>query len=306
MKQDLVPLNGDMSVASSDSLITIAEQAEKRIEAIKKIKQIALRITNAGDWTDQNGKPYPQVSGSEKIARTFGIGWTIDSESPKKEIFEDGHFAFEFKGKFFMGPSEIEVIGTRNSRDPFFTTRYKDGNKISLPPSEIDSTDVKKASLTNCIGNGITRLLGIRNMTWDEVEEFASFKREDVEKIQYKKKGKSGNTKSSSGQPGRPPGPMTEKQRKMLYAKMKEAGLSNEECKSFFAMKFPEGSKPTTKDASAFIDSFDKDLEAFKDLNPKKQEDTRTEWECPQWPEHFVNQETCDACDQKKDCPAVN
>jgi hypothetical protein len=50
--------------------------------------------------------------------------------------------------------------------------------------------DVKMAALTNLLGNGITRLLGIRNLTWDDLEKYAGIKQEDVKgKIEYKKKG---------------------------------------------------------------------------------------------------------------------
>ena len=62
---------------TDDTLISLAEQAEKRIDAMNKIKRVAIKLTNKHDWTDQGGKPYLQVSGAEKIARMFGISWRI-------------------------------------------------------------------------------------------------------------------------------------------------------------------------------------------------------------------------------------
>ena len=50
--------NEMVPMLSSDQLVSIAEQAEKRIEAIKKIKLIALRVTNPNDWIDQNGRRF--------------------------------------------------------------------------------------------------------------------------------------------------------------------------------------------------------------------------------------------------------
>ena len=67
-----------------DTLVSLAEQAEKRINAMNKIKQVSLKLTNKHDWTDQGGKPYLQVSGAEKIARMFGISWRISE--PEKEF----------------------------------------------------------------------------------------------------------------------------------------------------------------------------------------------------------------------------
>lgn len=147
-----------------DQLLAVAAAAERRVEAVNKIKILALKVTNYHDWTDQGGKPYLQVSGAEKIARLFGISWRLDE--PNREDHDDGHFSYSFKGYFSMGTAEIEVVGTRSSQDPFFAG-HRDHPK---PPSEIDRNDVKKGAMTNCIGNGISRLLGIRNMTWEEVK----------------------------------------------------------------------------------------------------------------------------------------
>ena len=152
--RSLIAIHDDVPPLADDHLVALAEAAERRVEAINRIKQAALKATNAHDWVDQQGRPYLQVSGAEKIARLFGISWRIDEPILERE--EDGHFAFTYKGYFRMGVVEIEVIGSRSSRDPFFSkARGED-----IPPSAIDRQNVKKAALTNCIGNGITRLLG--------------------------------------------------------------------------------------------------------------------------------------------------
>lgn len=161
-----------------DQLLAVAAAAERRVEAINRIKILSLKVTNAHDWNDQGGKPYMGVSGAEKVARLFGISWRLDP--PVREDHDDGHFDYSFKGYFSMGTAEVEVIGTRGSQDPFFG-----GSKDKpIPPSEIDRNDVKKGAMTNCIGNGISRLLGIRNLTWEELAS-AGIKREDVGKVTY-------------------------------------------------------------------------------------------------------------------------
>jgi len=148
---------------STDAVVQIAENAEKRVQAVKKIKQLALSITTPNDWVDMGGRPYLTVSGAEKIARLFGISWRIGE--PKVEYEDDGHFRYIYQGEFIMGNVSIEAIGTRSSRDPFFSRSH--GRDI--PPNQIDKADVMKAAYTNCIGNGITRLLGLRNLTWDDL-----------------------------------------------------------------------------------------------------------------------------------------
>lgn len=197
MENDIIEANCTDVVATpitDDTLISLAEQAERRIDAMTKIKKVSLKLTNKHDWTDQGGKPYLQVSGAEKIARMFGISWKISD--PVLENQEGGHFCFTYKGFFSLAGASIEVIGTRSSKDGFFkkydwSEKDDQGNSIKteLPPSEIDRGDVKKAAYTNCIGSGITRILGLRNMTYEDLEEFAGITKDMIATVGYKKKG---------------------------------------------------------------------------------------------------------------------
>ncbi len=186
-------LRENLPAIADDFLIQVADQAERRVDAVMKIKRVSLKVTNARDWTDQQGNPYLQVSGSEKIANLFNISWRIDE--PLYEEESNGHFTWTYKGYFTLGGRSIEAIGTRSSKDAFFN-KYeylkvegqKDEHKL-LPPSAIDKGDVKKAALTNLFGNGITRVLGIRNLTWDDLKEFAGITQDQVTAIQYRKGG---------------------------------------------------------------------------------------------------------------------
>lgn len=198
MENELVANGTDVPAIGDSTLLALAEQAEKRVMALNKIKKAALLATNARDWTDQNGNPYLQVSGSEKVARVFGIAWKIDE--PVFEQEESGHFSYTYKGYFTVAGATIEAIGTRSSKDPFFK-RYagKGDDRKELPPSEIDKGDLKKAAYTNCIGNGVTRLLGLRNLTWDDLAEFAKITKDSVSRVDYKKNGKQSTGIASEG-----------------------------------------------------------------------------------------------------------
>ena len=190
MENEVIVANGAEVPAIGDStLLALAEQAEKRVMALNKIKRAALLATNARDWTDQNGNHYLQVSGAEKVARVFGIAWKIDE--PIMEIEESGHFSYTYKGYFTVAGATIEAIGTRSSKDPFFK-RYagKGDDRKELPPSELDKGDLKKAAYTNLLGNGITRLLGLRNLTWEDIKEYAGITKDQVGRVDYKKNGK--------------------------------------------------------------------------------------------------------------------
>ena len=116
----------NLPILGNEGLLALAERAEKQIEAIKKIKSIVLKVTNPTDWIDQNGKPYLQASGGEKVARIFGISWRMDE--PTIECEPDGHFAYTYKGYFTLGGVTIEAIGTRSSKDGFFKKYGSDTN----------------------------------------------------------------------------------------------------------------------------------------------------------------------------------
>ena len=182
-----------------ETLIQLADQAEKRIEAMNKIKRISLKLTNSHDWVDEGGRPYLQASGAEKIGRMFGISWRISE--PELEHLDGGHYMYSYKGYFTLAGATIEAIGTRSSRDGFFRKyKYEEGKeKQELPPSEIDRGDVKKSAYTNVIGNGITRILGIRNLSYDDLQEFAGITKETIGRVGYKSKGKADGGIPSDG-----------------------------------------------------------------------------------------------------------
>lgn len=203
-KEEIAIVPSSTPLIAEDMLIEIAKRAEERLEAIKKIKLLALRITNQDDWTDFGGKPYLESSGAEKIARLFGISWQL--YTPEIERKPNGHYRVSVKGVFTLGNSSIEVIGIRESDDPFFAIRYQEGKKIELPPDEVDLPNVIKSAITNCIGQGIVRLLGIRNLTWEELEEYNI--RKPSKAVSFKKATTSSaeiDTEISSPQPASQP-----------------------------------------------------------------------------------------------------
>jgi hypothetical protein len=208
-------------VLGSDNLVKMAEFAEKRVDAINRIKRAALRVTNARDWTNQNGNPYLQVSGAEKVARLFGISWRIDE--PKLVEYDDGHFGFSYKGYFTLGVATIEFEGSRGSKDGFFSKAHGE----DIPPSEIDQNDVKKAALTNTIGNGVTRILGIRNLSWEDLKD-AGIDVSKMAKVDYKKKEMSKDVKDQRDNIG-------EMIMKMVGGKKEEASKMLEDLTSFTA-----------------------------------------------------------------------
>jgi hypothetical protein len=205
LMSDLEVYNENLPMIADDTLIQIAKQAEARIDAVIKIKQIALKVTNAGDWCDQAGKPYLQVSGAEKVANLFNVSWAFLTPEPICEEEPDGHYTFTYRARFELGSRFIEVEGSRSSKDGFFTqNEWKDGKKTAKDVGDRDNKrDVKMAALTNLLGNGITRILGIRNLTYEDLKQFANLTKDQIGKVEYKKDGEKkeySQPQSKSGQ----------------------------------------------------------------------------------------------------------
>lgn len=142
---------------------------EANAQLITQIKAIALNnLTAPHDWVDQDGHPYLQATGAEKLIMAFGITYTI--KEPTKKELENNHYYYETTGDFeFRGITLKGIIGTKSTRNKLY--KNIPDNDI---PYKIDETVIKKGAFTNCEVNGITRILGLRNLTWEYLEEFTN------------------------------------------------------------------------------------------------------------------------------------
>ena len=162
MKNPIVITDDNQELMNMDfeNVLAVAEQAEKRIEAMNKIMNAALKITTGYDWVLIGGKPYLQESGATKVARMFGISWQICDGFPTQTI-TNGYPSFTYRMTFRLGNTEIVAEGSRSAADEFFAG--KDDKKKSA--DAIDMGDVKKAAFTNCLNRGIKAILpGLRNL----------------------------------------------------------------------------------------------------------------------------------------------
>lgn len=199
----------------ADMTDDIIASAERRISGVEKIINLSLKITNSQDWVDQQGKPYLTGSGAEKIGRLFGVSWGSFKTEKVMSEDENGRFYFyQTSGVFSLKEDKIEAVGTCSSKDKFFAVR---GGQLK-PLSEVDETNIMKASYTNCVVNGITRLLGLRNLTWDQVKN-GGIDRVNVASVNYATGGAGG-------------GKISEAQGKRLFAILMKGAADDDERKS--------------------------------------------------------------------------
>lgn len=211
-------LNEIITMSSANQLDTtddILAAANRRIAQLDKIVKLSISRTNINDWVDQSGKPYLTCSGAEKIARLFGVCWKDVKSEKIISSDEQGQFYFyEYSGIFTLGADSITAVGTCSQKDQFFA---KSGGSMK-PLSEIDETNIRKAAYSNMVVNGVTRILGIRNLTWEEVQS-GGIDPSKASKVTYGKGGNGG-------------GKISEAQAKRFFAIAKGAGKTDEEIKN--------------------------------------------------------------------------
>ena len=138
--------NAGLLDTSVDNIMYLAEKADKMIVAMNKIMSAALKITSEHDWTLIGGKPYLQESGATKV----------------------GYKTFTYKGRFEMRGQFIECEGSRSMKDEFFGGKADKRKSVD----EISERNVRQAAYTNCINNGIKRIIpGLRGIDVETLEE---------------------------------------------------------------------------------------------------------------------------------------
>ena len=151
--------NGGLLDTNTDNILYLAEKAEKYIAAMNRIMDAALKITNELDWVLIGGKPYLQESGSTKVARLFGISIQLLGK-PSVSVDNEGYKTYTYAARFMLKDQFVECEGSRSASEDFFA-----GKDRKKKPDEIDDRDVKMAAYTNCLNNGIKRLIpNLRNI----------------------------------------------------------------------------------------------------------------------------------------------
>lgn len=177
--------------SNPDNIIYLAERADKYIEAMNKIMTAALKITNELDWCLIGGTPYLQESGATKVARLFGISIQVIG-NPTTEVDRDGYKTYTYRARFMLRDQYVECEGSRSASEDFFAGKNK-----TKKPDEIDDRDVKMAAYTNCVNNGIKRLIpNLRNIDVATLEA-AGLKTKEIRGYTFKEGSKGGTSKKA-------------------------------------------------------------------------------------------------------------
>jgi hypothetical protein len=191
---------------------------DKSVDRYKRAVQIAIKLTNGNDWVSQDGHPYLQATGAEKIKNPFGVNIVdITSRRIANKDQRGDSYIWEYKGKAFsskLGGSFIECIGVCSSRDKFFARVAGELKSIE----DVDEVRIMQKAYNNLIVNAVKRVLGLRSLTWEDLKG-AGIGEGSVGKVTYAKTGAGG-------------GKISKPQANRLWAILQN-GATNDEIRTF-------------------------------------------------------------------------
>ena len=179
------------------------EAAGKQIELRSKLLMTALKSLKPHDFQDFDGKPYLEGEGAARImavVRGFKVGVpTFKIENIPPHYFIECEIPMEW-----VGQSTV-ALGDCSTADAFFVG--KDGN-AGVYKKHLDRTgsetmaarivlgDAKKKARENAISRGVTELLGIKGLTWNDLEKLGFLRTEAGATVQFKQGGSGGEIKT--------------------------------------------------------------------------------------------------------------
>ena len=177
-----------------DTAVEAITMAERRLNHLKKFIKLAITVTNHQDWVMMGGTPYLQASGAQKVARLFGIAWkNIQGVKEDKVDSKGGYYQYTYTGTFFLAGHETESVefnGTCSSRDKFFGQK---GGELK-DTEEVDELNIKKKAWTNLLNRGIKGILGLNNLTVEDLK-IAGIDLSESSNVDYKNGSRGGTSK---------------------------------------------------------------------------------------------------------------
>lgn len=162
------------SSAVRTGFIEPAVTLDKAIESFKLFEEAKSKILTENDiiWlgpdgkptTKDKGKPHILRSGWRKLARFFGLSFSVELVKKIKERDEKGEYYIYISRAVVEHPSGARSImdGVASSRDPFFT---KGGTRAP------DEENIIMKSQTVALNRAISDLLGSGEISAEEVEK---------------------------------------------------------------------------------------------------------------------------------------
>lgn len=143
---------------------------EARNRMMERLLSYAIASTHAGQWQMLGDKPWPTGPACEAMARRCAVSWD-KPEAEKRDTSDEAGpaYSWTYRSRFFLpgGLDSIWAEGHCSSRDQFLGTGATN-NPRALP--DVEEGNIRQAAMTNMVVNGVTRLLGVRNITQERLD----------------------------------------------------------------------------------------------------------------------------------------
>ena len=171
--------------------------AQKRVKWMDELVSMSLSRLRPGDIVSLEGRPYINADGCYKIARLFGmkikyagLPQKVDAQDKKGAYF---YFIHAATISLPNAMDSVDVIGNCSSRDPFFGKAAGVWRQLE----DVDVLDIMQKAQTNTDRKGIAKLLGLNNITWDDVAKYSKISQADCASFSFTKSAKSGPSQGS-------------------------------------------------------------------------------------------------------------
>ncbi|MBW1999384.1 MAG: hypothetical protein JRJ29_15665 [Deltaproteobacteria bacterium] len=157
---------------------------EQHSMVAQRVMEIALANTYPEDWASFGGKAWLTAPGAERVGRALGLTvkeWKWEKMDLKDD--EGPHYYIVCTGKVGHEPTGlwVDAIGVAWSRKPFW---YIDkGRKRHI--GEINLGNIIKDAYSDMERNGITRLLGLRGLSWEVLKKYG-ISEAKAQKVEFK------------------------------------------------------------------------------------------------------------------------
>lgn len=193
-------LDNVVPIQSDDDWLAALDRRNKLMD---RVIAYAITATHATQWMSIGGKPYPTGPACEAMARRCSVSVTdIECERTDSDDEKGSFYTWTYRARFSLpgGRDVIHAEGHCSSRDQFLGSppQKEGGEPPKREPWEVEEGNIRQAAYTNMTNNGITRILGVRNLSWERWEALMGVKRDQVGKVDYQQGARGGGRQTSS------------------------------------------------------------------------------------------------------------
>lgn len=206
---EAVPMQKAQDVMQAIGIVTEAQIVE-RIRMLDTLIRHCLCRTQPYDWIDFDGTPYLEGEGGARMAVVLGCDYPRSVFDVTKK--DNGHFFVECYTDIVLGGRSVSGMGDCSSDEKFFTRMYPTGKldgtgkeikeKRGPQPHEVNIMDLKKKAEQNALTRAVTTFLGIRGLSWGDLEKLTSghITKEKADAVKFKRGSHGGSADTKQAQ----------------------------------------------------------------------------------------------------------